>query len=72
MEHASATDPTAEESVGGTGTVAAVVQDPAALALRSLQSALEQADDLPIAERLVLLRKAEELVASMLEGLDGL
>jgi hypothetical protein len=37
-----------------------------------LLAALEEADDLPLDERLALLRSAEERIADALEGLDGL
>jgi hypothetical protein len=40
--------------------------------LRALQSALEDADQLPISDRLQLLKQAEATVSSVLEGLDGL
>ena len=40
--------------------------------LRALQSALEDADELPVTERLHLLQQAEATVSSILEGLDGL
>jgi hypothetical protein len=40
--------------------------------LRALQSALEEADQLPITDRLQLLKQAEATVSSVLEGLDGL
>jgi hypothetical protein len=40
--------------------------------LRELQAALEDADQLPIAERLKLLQQAEATVSTVLEGLDGL
>jgi hypothetical protein len=37
-----------------------------------LLAALEAADELPLDERLQLLRKAESTIAGVLEGLDGL
>jgi hypothetical protein len=37
-----------------------------------LTEALEQADDLPLDERLELLRRTEATIARALEGLDGL
>ncbi len=37
-----------------------------------LLAALEGADDLPLDERLELLRRAESSIAGVLEGLDGL
>lgn len=40
--------------------------------MRALQSALEDADMLPITDRLQLLKQAEATVSSVLEGLDGL
>jgi hypothetical protein len=41
-------------------------------AVAELLAALEGADDLPIDERLELLRSAEASIAGVLEGLDGL
>jgi hypothetical protein len=38
----------------------------------ALLAALEGADDLPLDERLELLRRAEASIAGTLEGLDGL
>jgi exonuclease VII small subunit len=40
--------------------------------LSSLVAELEGADDLPLEERLALLRRTEEAIARSLEGLDGL
>jgi hypothetical protein len=40
--------------------------------LRELATALEGAGDLPLDERLALLRRTEEAIARSLEGLDGL
>jgi len=40
--------------------------------LRDLMAALDSADDLSVDARLELLRRAEEAIASSLEGLDGL
>jgi len=41
-------------------------------AVDGLLSALDGADDLPLDERLELLRRAEVSIAGVLEGLDGL
>jgi hypothetical protein len=40
--------------------------------IAALLVALEGADDLPLDDRLVLLRQAEASIAGVLEGLDGL
>lgn len=40
--------------------------------LAELRSALESAGDLPLDDRLALLRSAESVVARALEALDGL
>jgi hypothetical protein len=40
--------------------------------LATLTAALEAAGDLPLDERLALLRRTEEAIARSLEGLDGL
>jgi hypothetical protein len=40
--------------------------------ITALLTALESADDLPLDERLQLLRDAEASIAGVLEGLDGL
>jgi hypothetical protein len=40
--------------------------------LATLTAALETAGDLPLDERLALLRRTEEAIARSLEGLDGL
>jgi len=48
------------------------VPDPGDHDLMGLTEALEGADELPIEERLTLLRRAEEAIAGSLEGLDGL
>jgi hypothetical protein len=40
--------------------------------LHGLADALDAADDLPLDERLALLRRTEETIARALEGLDGL
>lgn len=52
------------ESAAGTETDAGPVA--------ALLAALEGADDLPLDERLELLRRAEASIAGALEGLDGL
>lgn len=40
--------------------------------LEGLRVELDAADDLPLDERLALLRRTEEEIARTLEGLDGL
>ncbi len=40
--------------------------------LADLTAALEQADELPLDDRLELLRRAESAISRSLEGLDGL
>ena len=40
--------------------------------LTELTAALEQADELPLDDRLELLRRAESAISRSLEGLDGL
>ena len=60
--------------VGTGGTEAdplAAAADPDA-DLAALTERLESADDLPLDERLSLLRDAEASIARSLEGLDGL
>jgi hypothetical protein len=51
-----------------TGPADGAAQDP----VRALALALDDADELPVAERLELLRRAEALLAGELEALDGL
>lgn len=46
--------------------------DAADAALTELAAALASADDLPLDERLELLRRAEGEISRSLEGLDGL
>lgn len=67
-EHVEAVDgvPATDGPPPATGT------DPADAVLAELSTALAGADDLPLDERLELLRRAEGEISRSLEGLDGL
>jgi hypothetical protein len=78
-------DATVQDPTVATAHVAAVATDTHGVAefvevaedvpdgdVAALLAALEGADDLPLDERLQLLREAEASIAGALEGLDGL
>jgi hypothetical protein len=71
----------AESGMGSDATLVAEVDTPAephgthpdgAGDLAELTAALESADELPLEERLELLKRAEAAISRSLEGLDGL
>ena len=75
VSSAGAVHQVAEGSVVGPQVAGTAAQDPSRetpSVLSELLSELESADDLPLDERLELLRRAESSIAGSLEGLDGL
>jgi len=63
----------ATPGTAGSGPLAAGLPDThRSDGIAELLAALEGADDLPLDDRLALLRRAEEGISGVLEGLDGL